>query len=264
VKEYLGLLKKVRNEGKLRTDRTGIGVLSLFGHQLRFDLRKGFPLLTTKKVFFRGIVYELLWFLRGETNVRWLQQHNVHIWDPWADADGELGPIYGYQWRRWPTPDGRFIDQIHNVIETLRTNPTSRRMIVSAWNVAQLEQMRLPPCHLLFQFYWNDGELSCQLYQRSADLFIGVPFNIASYALLTHMIAHVTGNRVGEFIHTFGDVHIYLNHLDAVDTQLKRTPRELPKLHLNPKITHIDAFSYDDIQLEHYHPHPPIKAPVAV
>ncbi len=264
MKSYLDLLRHVRTHGKERRDRTGVGTRSLFGHQLRINLQEGFPLLTTKKVFFKGIVYELLWFLRGETNVRWLQQHGVHFWDPWADEHGELGPIYGYQWRRWPRPDGGFIDQIQNVIDTIKTDPTSRRMIVSAWNVAQLDAMRLPPCHLLFQFYWHDGVLSCQLYQRSADLFIGVPFNIASYALLTHMIAHVTGSKAGEFIHTFGDVHIYLNHLDAVDTQLSRTPRALPTLRLNPAVTRIDDFTYEDIELLRYDPHPPIKAPVAV
>jgi thymidylate synthase len=261
---YLDLLGRILDEGARKSDRTGTGTLSVFGHQMRFDLAKGFPLLTTKKLHTRSIIYELLWFLRGETNVKWLQENKVTIWDEWADADGELGPVYGYQWRYWPAPDGRRIDQITNVIEQIRTNPDSRRHIVSAWNVADLDRMALQPCHALFQFYVADGRLSCQLYQRSADVFLGVPFNIASYALLTHMVAQVTGLRPGDFVHTFGDVHLYLNHLEQAREQLRRDPRPLPQLRMKPEVRSIFDFTYEDFTIEGYDPHPAIKAPIAV
>ena len=264
MQPYLDLLRYVLTYGKRKADRTGVGTLSIFGAQLRFDLTAGFPLVTTKQMFWRGIVYELLWFLRGDTNIRWLNEHGVHIWDEWADADGNLGPVYGYQWRAWPTPDGRHIDQISWVVEEIKRNPDSRRLVVSAWNVADLEKMALQPCHVLFQFYVADGRLSCQLYQRSADLFLGVPFNIASYALLALMVAHVTGLQPGEFIHVLGDAHIYLNHLEQVQLQLTRTPYPLPRVQLNPAVTSLFDFQYEDIQLLDYRCHPPIKAPVAV
>ncbi|MCB9591119.1 MAG: thymidylate synthase [Sandaracinaceae bacterium] len=261
---YLELLRDVRQNGTRKEDRTGTGTLSVFGRQLRFDLREGFPLVTTKKVHLRSILVELLWFLRGETNARWLQERKVSIWDEWADADGELGPIYGYQWRSWPAPDGRHIDQIATVLEQLRGNPDSRRMIVSAWNVADLDRMALAPCHALFQFYVADGRLSCQLYQRSADLFLGVPFNIASYALLTMMIAQVCDLELGDFVHTFGDAHIYMNHLEQVDLQLSREPRPLPRMVLDPSVRDLFAFDQAHFTLEGYDPHPRIAAPVAV
>ncbi|MGC8878756.1 MAG: thymidylate synthase [Anaerolineae bacterium] len=264
MQPYLDLLRYVLACGKRKADRTGVGTLSIFGAQLRFDLAAGFPLVTTKQMFWRGIVYELLWFLRGDTNIRWLNEHGVHIWDEWADADGNLGPVYGYQWRAWPTPDGQHIDQISWVVEEIKRNPDSRRLVVSAWNVADLERMALQPCHVLFQFYVAEGRLSCQLYQRSADLFLGVPFNIASYALLTLMVAHVTGLQPGEFIHVLGDAHIYLNHLDQVQLQLSRTPYPLPRVELNPAVSSLFDFQYEDIQLLDYRCHPPIKAPVAV
>lgn len=273
MKQYLELLDHVLSDGVRKTDRTGTGTISVFGHQLRFDLTAGFPLLTTKKLHLRSIVGELLWFLRGDSNVAWLHDNGISIWDEWADPSGELGPVYGVQWRSWPTPDGQHVDQIRQVIESLRANPDSRRHIVSAWNVAELPQMALPPCHALFQFYVapapaedadQRGRLSCQLYQRSADVFLGVPFNIASYALLTHLVAQVCDLRVGEFVHTFGDAHIYLNHLDQVRTQLGRTPRALPRLELNPAVHDIDSFGFDDITVVDYHPHPGIKAPIAV
>jgi thymidylate synthase len=264
MQPYLDLLRYVLTYGKRKADRTGVGTLSVFGAQLRFDLTAGFPLVTTKQMFWRGIVYELLWFLRGDTNIRWLNEHGVHIWDEWADADGNLGPVYGYQWRAWPTPDGRHIDQISWVVEEIKRNPDSRRLVVSAWNVADLEKMALQPCHVLFQFYVAEGRLSCQLYQRSADLFLGVPFNIASYALLTLMVAHVTGLQPGEFIHVLGDAHIYLNHLEQVQLQLTRTPYPLPRVQLNPAVTSLFDFQYEDVQLLDYRCHPPIKAPVAV
>jgi thymidylate synthase len=264
VRPYLDLLDHVLAHGRAKTDRTGTGTLSVFGYQMRFDLAAGFPLVTTKKVHVKSIIHELLWFLRGETNVRSLQAAGVKIWDEWADADGELGPVYGRQWRSWPTPDGRHIDQIAQVIEEIRRFPDSRRMIVSAWNVADIPHMALAPCHALFQFYVADGRLSCQLYQRSADLFLGVPFNIASYALLTLMLARASGLEPGEFIHTFGDAHIYRNHLDQVRLQLTRAPRPLPVMHLNPEVRSLFGFRYEDFRLEGYDPHPAIPAPVAV
>jgi thymidylate synthase len=264
MRAYLDLLDHVMRTGAEKSDRTGTGTRSVFGAQLRFDLREGFPLVTTKKLHLRSIVHELLWFLQGDTNVRYLQEHKVGIWDEWADANGELGPVYGKQWRSWATPDGRTIDQVQWVLDEIRRNPDSRRLIVSAWNVADLPQMALMPCHALFQFYVADGKLSCQLYQRSADLFLGVPFNIASYALLTHMIAQVSGLGVGDFVHTFGDAHIYSNHFEQVRRQLARAPKALPKLVLNPAVRDLFAFRYDDIAFEGYEPHPAIKAPVAV
>lgn len=264
MKAYLDLLAEVLERGARRTDRTGTGTLSLFGAQLRFDLSQGFPAVTTKKLFFRSMVHELLWFLRGDTNIEWLTARNVHIWDAWADENGDLGPVYGAQWRSWPAPDGRTIDQIARVVEQIRADPSSRRMIVSAWNVGALDEMALPPCHALFQFYVAGGKLSCQLYQRSADLFIGVPFNIASYALLTHLIAQVTGLEVGDFVHTFGDAHIYLNHVEQVQTQLGRAPRPLPRLVLDPGVRRLEDFEYAHIKLEGYRPAPAIRAPVAV
>jgi len=264
VQAYLDLLQKVLSEGTRKDDRTGTGTLSLFGYQMRFDLSQGFPCLTTKKLHLRSIIVELLWFLRGETNVRFLHEHDVSIWDEWADAEGELGPVYGYQWRSWPTPDGGHIDQIAGVVEQIRSNPDSRRLIVSAWNVAEIESMALPPCHCLFQFYVTGGKLSCQLYQRSADVFLGVPFNIASYALLTQMMAQVTGLAPGEFVHSFGDVHLYLNHEDQARLQLRREPRALPQMRLNPEVRDIFGFTLQDFELTGYDPHPGIKAPIAI
>lgn len=264
MRAYLDLLRSVKEQGLEKSDRTGVGILSDFGRQMSFDLQKGFPLLTTKKLHLRSIIHELLWFLKGDTNIRYLQENGVSIWDEWADEDGNLGPVYGTQWRSWPTADGRTIDQLSHVIQEIKENPNSRRLVVSAWNVSEIEKMALPPCHCLFQFYVADGRLSCQLYQRSADLFLGVPFNIASYALLTHMVAQVTGLKVGRFVHTLGDVHIYLNHLEQVDVQLEREPLALPKLQLNPEIDDLFDFSFDDISIVDYEAHPPIKAPIAV
>ncbi|MCO5311057.1 MAG: thymidylate synthase [Austwickia sp.] len=263
MQAYHELLRRVLAEGTRRDDRTGTGTLSVFGHQMRFDLAAGFPALTTKRLHLRSIVGELIWFLSGSTNVRWLQEHGITIWNEWADADGELGPVYGHQWRSWPTPDGGTIDQIARVVDGIRTNPDSRRHLVSAWNVAEVDAMALPPCHALFQFYVADGALSCQLYQRSADIFLGVPFNIASYALLTHMVAQVTGLRVGDFVHTLGDAHLYLNHLDQAREQLTRTPRALPRLALTPR-PRLEDYAIEDVQLLDYDPHPAIKAPIAV
>jgi thymidylate synthase len=264
MRQYLDLMERVLADGAEKRDRTGTGTLSVFGHQMRFDLRAGFPLVTTKKLFVKAIVHELLWFLRGDTNVKYLNDHGVTIWDEWADAQGELGPVYGRQWRSWPAPDGGAIDQIADVVAAIRRNPDSRRLIVSAWNPAEVERMALPPCHCLFQFYVARGRLSCQLYQRSADVFLGVPFNIASYALLTLMVAQVTGHEPGEFIHTFGDAHLYLNHLEQARLQLSRAPRALPRMRLNPAVTDLFALRYEDFTLEGYAPHPHIKAAVAV
>jgi thymidylate synthase len=264
MRQYLNLMGHILEHGSRKQDRTGTGTLSVFGPQLRFDLQAGFPLLTTKKVHLKSIVHELLWFLKGETNTRYLKENGVSIWDEWADENGELGPVYGYQWRSWPAPDGRHIDQISKVIDDIRSNPNSRRLIVSAWNVADLDKMALLPCHAFFQFYVADGKLSCQLYQRSADLFLGVPFNIASYALLTLMVAQVCGLKPGEFVHALGDTHLYLNHLDQAREQLTREPRRLPVMKLNPAIRNIFDFKYQDFTLESYDPHPAIRAPVAV
>ena len=264
MQQYLDLMRRVRTQGVRKTDRTGTGTLSVFGHQMRFDLAEGFPLVTTKKVHLKSIVHELIWFLRGDTNTRYLQTHGVSIWDDWADENGDLGPVYGRQWRSWATPTGRGIDQIQEVVETLKTNPDSRRMIVTAWNPADIPDMALAPCHCLFQFYVADGRLSCQLYQRSADIFLGVPFNIASYALLTMMMAQVTGLKPGEFVHTFGDAHLYLNHLEQADLQLSRTPRALPRMEIDPSVRSIFQFKYEHFRLTGYDPHPHIKAEVAV
>jgi thymidylate synthase len=264
MKQYLDLMRHVRENGTRKTDRTGTGTLSVFGYQMRFDLAEGFPLVTTKKLHTRSIIHELLWFLKGDTNVAYLRDNGVSIWDEWADENGELGPVYGRQWRAWPAPDGRAIDQITEVIETIKTNPDSRRMIVSAWNPADITEMALAPCHCLFQFYVADGRLSCQLYQRSADIFLGVPFNIASYALLTEMIAHVTRLEPGDFVHTFGDAHLYLNHLEQADLQLSRTPHALPKLRIKRQVANIFDFRFEDFEVEGYQPAAHIKAPVAV
>jgi len=269
MQSYLDLVQRILDEGVEKTDRTGTGTLSVFGHQLRFDLAAGFPLVTTKKVHTRSVFAELLWFLRGDTNVKWLNDRGVTIWDEWADDDGNLGPIYGYQWRSWPAPDGRHIDQLAQVVDQIRRDPDSRRHLVSAWNVADIPEMALAPCHTMFQFYVapqadGPGKLSCQLYQRSADVFLGVPFNIASYALLTHMVAQVTGLEVGDFVHTFGDAHLYTNHLDQARLQLTRTPRALPRLVLDPSVTELDAFDLEHITIDGYDPHPAIRAPVAV
>ena len=264
MKPYHDLLQLILDKGTVKRDRTGVGTKSIFGHQMRFDLAEGFPLLTTKKLHVKSIIHELLWFLAGDTNVRYLQQNGVRIWDEWADANGDLGPVYGFQWRSWPTPDGRHVDQIAELIDQIRRNPDSRRLVVSAWNVADIGRMKLPPCHCLFQFYVADGKLSCQLYQRSADVFLGVPFNIASYALLTMMVAQVTELRPGEFIHTFGDAHLYLNHVEQALTQLTREPRPLPRLEINPAVKDIFGFRYEDFRIVGYDPHPHIAAPVAV
>jgi len=264
MRQYLDLIRHVIDHGVRKEDRTGTGTLSVFGHQMRFDLKAGFPLVTTKRLHLKSIIHELLWFLAGDTNIRYLNDHGVTIWDEWADADGELGPIYGYQWRSWPAPDGRRIDQIARIIDQIRDNPDSRRLIVSAWNVADVERMALPPCHMLFQFYVANGRLSCQLYQRSADIFLGVPFNIASYALLTLMVAQVTGLEPGEFVHTLGDAHLYLNHLEQAQLQLSRRPYAPPRMRLNPDRTSIFEFRFEDFVLLDYQFHPHIKACVAV
>jgi len=264
MNQYETLLQHVYENGEDKSDRTGVGTRSVFGYQMRFDLNKGFPLVTTKKVHLKSIIYELLWFLRGDTNIKYLTDNGVTIWNDWADENGELGHIYGYQWRSWPSPDGRYIDQISNIVNTIKEHPDSRRIIVSAWNVADIDKMALPPCHTLFQFYIINGKLSCQLYQRSADLLLGVPFNIASFALLTMMLAQVTGLESGDFVHTFGDVHIYKNHFEQVKLQLRRDPRPYPEIKINPKVKSIFDFKYEDFQLEGYDPHPAIKAPIAV
>ncbi|KPK37501.1 MAG: thymidylate synthase [Gammaproteobacteria bacterium SG8_47] len=264
MKQYLDLMRHVRDHGVRKEDRTGTGTVSVFGYQMRFDLRQGFPAVTTKKLHLRSIIHELLWFLSGDTNIKYLHDNGVSIWDEWADKSGDLGPVYGYQWRSWPTADGRHIDQIAAVVDQIRRSPDSRRLIVSAWNVADVDNMALPPCHAFFQFYVAEGRLSCQLYQRSADIFLGVPFNIASYALLTMMIAQVTGLKPGEFVHTFGDAHLYLNHLDQAEEQLNREPYALPTMRINPAVTSIFDFKYEDFELVDYQSHPHIKAPVAV
>lgn len=264
MRQYLELLDRILTEGVKKDDRTGTGTYSVFGHQMRFDLQQGFPLLTTKKLHLRSIIHELLWFLKGDTNVKYLQDNKVRIWNEWADENGDLGHIYGYQWRSWPAPDGKHIDQIKEVIDSIKNNPDSRRHIVSAWNVGDLDKMNLPPCHILFQFYVAGGKLSCQLYQRSADSFLGVPFNIASYAMLTMMMARTTGLQPGEFIHTLGDAHIYLNHVEQCKTQLQREPKELPAMVLNPKIKNIFDFKYEDFELRNYNPHPHIKGKISV
>ncbi|BBP00357.1 thymidylate synthase [Sulfuriferula nivalis] len=264
MRQYLDLMRHVAEHGVKKSDRTGTGTVSVFGHQMRFDLSQGFPLVTTKKCHLRSIIHELLWFLKGETNIAYLKANGVSIWDEWADENGELGPVYGKQWRSWPTPDGGHIDQIARVIHDLKNNPDSRRIIVSAWNVAELDQMALAPCHAFFQFYVADGKLSCQLYQRSADIFLGVPFNIASYALLTMMVAQVTGLQVGDFVHTLGDAHLYSNHLEQTQEQLSRTPRALPTMRLNPAVKDLFAFTFEDFELVDYDPYPAIKAPVAI
>jgi thymidylate synthase len=264
MQQYHDLMRHVLNNGTKKEDRTGTGTLSVFGHQMRFDLQDGFPMITTKKLHLKSIIHELLWFLQGDTNIQYLKENGVRIWDEWADENGNLGPVYGHQWRSWPTADGRTIDQITNLIDMIKKNPDSRRLIVSAWNVADVDQMALPPCHCLFQFYVADGKLSCQLYQRSADIFLGVPFNIASYALLTMMVAQVTGLKPGEFIHTFGDAHLYSNHLDQAREQLSRTPYALPEMHLNPHVKDIFGFKFEDFELVGYQAHPHIKAEVAV
>jgi len=264
MRQYLDLLQHILDHGHDKPDRTGTGTLSVFGHQMRFDLGRGFPLVTTKKLHLRSIVYELLWFIRGDTNVAYLRDHGVSIWDEWADEHGNLGPIYGAQWRSWPAPDGSAVDQLSQVVDRIHTDPDSRRHIVSAWNPGMLPQMALPPCHILFQFYVAGGRLSCQLYQRSADVFLGVPFNIASYALLTAMVAQVTGLQPGEFVHTFGDAHLYRNHLEQARLQLSREPRPLPRLHLNPAVRALTDFTYEDVRIEGYDPHPRIAAAVAV
>lgn len=264
MKQYLDLMRHVKERGVNKQDRTGTGTLSIFGYQMRFDLSHGFPAVTTKRLHLRSIIHELLWFLRGDTNVRYLQEHGVTIWDEWADEHGDLGPVYGYQWRSWPAPGGGHVDQIAAVVEAIRRDPDSRRLLVSAWNPAQVDRMALPPCHTLYQFYVAEGRLSCQLYQRSADVFLGVPFNIASYALLTLMVAQVTGLAPGEFVHTFGDAHLYLNHLEQVETQLGRDPYPLPRMQINPSVTSLFDFRYEDFRLVGYRHHPPIKAPVAV
>jgi len=264
MRQYLDLMELILSRGVEKRDRTGTGTLSVFGHQMRFGLNEGFPLVTTKKLHLKSIIHELLWFLAGDTNVRYLQEHGVRIWDEWADERGELGPVYGQQWRSWPAQDGKTIDQIGNVVAMIKRNPDSRRLIVTAWNPAEVEKMALPPCHCLFQFYVAEGKLSCQLYQRSADVFLGVPFNIASYALLTQMMAQVTGYKPGDFIHTVGDAHLYLNHLEQARLQLSRAPKPLPRMRLNPAVTDIFAFHYEDFAVENYDPHPHIKAAVAV
>lgn len=264
MQQYLDLLQKIIDEGNQKSDRTGTGTISIFGYQMRFDLKEGFPLLTTKKLHTKSIIHELLWFLSGDTNIQYLKENGVRIWDEWADENGNLGPVYGHQWRSWPTPDGRKIDQITNLINQIKRNPDSRRLIVSAWNVADIDQMALPPCHCLFQFYVADNKLSCQLYQRSADTFLGVPFNIASYALLTMMIAQVCDREPGEFIHTFGDVHLYNDHIEQAKLQLTRNPRPLPQMKINPAVKNIFGFTIDDFELLNYDPHPHIKAKVSV
>lgn len=264
MKQYLDLLRDVRENGVIKTDRTGVGTRSVFGRQIRFDLSEGFPLLTTKKVFLKGIIHELLWFLKGDTNIKYLVDNGVHIWDEWADENGNLGSVYGKQWRSWETTDGRTVDQISNLVDLIKNHPDSRRMLVCAWNPGEVDKMALPPCHCLFQFYVADGKLSCQLYQRSADIFLGVPFNIASYALLTMMLAQECGLQPGEFVHTFGDLHLYLNHTEQADLQLSREPRAIPKMKINPDVRSVFDFKYEDFQLEGYDPWPAIKAPVAV